>query len=172
MTLGSQQEIAYRSGELAKLTGVSTDTLRHYERKGVLPPPARADNGYRVYPAEALPRVRLIRRALAIGFTLEELGPILSMRDHGRAPCRSVRALAAAKLEALEEQIRDLTLLRDELEEALHAWDVRLAATPEGAPAGLLEGLGRQLAGSNSRARAALRRRKAPQAGPEKKAER
>lgn len=172
MTLGSQPEISYRSGELAKLTGVSTDTLRHYERKGVLPPPARAANGYRVYPAEALPRVRLIRRALAIGFTLEELDPILSMRDRGRAPCRNVRALAAAKLEALEEQIRDLALLRDELEEALRAWDVRLAATPEGTPAGLLEGLGRQLAGSKSRAPTALRRRKAPRAGPEEKGER
>ncbi len=61
-----------RSGELARLAGVSTDTLRHYERKGLLARPRRSCNGYREYPASDLDRVRLVRGALGIGFTLNE----------------------------------------------------------------------------------------------------
>ena len=60
------------AGELAHRVGVSTDTLRHYERKGVLPRPRRGANGYRMYPASAVDRVTLIRRALAVGFTLDD----------------------------------------------------------------------------------------------------
>jgi DNA-binding transcriptional MerR regulator len=155
----------YRAGQLAKLAGVSTDTLRHYERSGVLPLPARAANDYRIYPPEALERVRLIRRALAIGFTLEELRPILEVRDQGGAPCRKVRALAAAKLEALEAHIRELAGLRDELRSALSEWDARLAVTPTGQPAGLLDGLGTQPPGSGSTSRLPLRSRRSPLGG-------
>jgi hypothetical protein len=64
---------AISPSELARLTGVSTDTLRHYERKGVLGMPARSQGGYRLYPPEAVGHVRLARRALAIGFTLHDL---------------------------------------------------------------------------------------------------
>src|ERR1700730_16243192 len=94
----SSEKSFYRSGELAELAGISTDTLRHYERKSVLPRPLRKANGYRQYPASALQRVRVIRRALAVGFTLDELAGVLSVRDSGGAPCKEVRALAAAKL--------------------------------------------------------------------------
>jgi len=66
---------SWRIGELAKATGVSTDTLRHYERKGVLRS-ARSGNGYREYPKNALERVRTIRQALSVGFTLDELSTI------------------------------------------------------------------------------------------------
>ena len=65
----SSEKSFYRSGELAELAGVSTDTLRHYERKGVLARPLRTANDYRQYPATALQRVRLVRRALSVGFT-------------------------------------------------------------------------------------------------------
>ena len=58
-------------GELAAAMGVSSDTLRHYERKGVIGPPVRAANGYRLYPAQTLERLRMVRRALAVGFTIE-----------------------------------------------------------------------------------------------------
>jgi DNA-binding transcriptional MerR regulator len=71
---------------LARLTGVSTDTLRHYERKGVLGIPARSQGGYRLYPPEAVGRVRLVRRALAIGFTLHDLAAALSERARGGTP--------------------------------------------------------------------------------------
>jgi len=84
---------ALRSGELAALAGISTDTLRHYERMGVLPTPRRSDGNYRLYPAHALERVRLIRQALTVGFSLAELAKILKARDQDRPPCRQVRAL-------------------------------------------------------------------------------
>ena len=129
------------SGELAKLAGVSTDTLRHYERKGVLAQPQRSTNGYRRYPASALERVRLVRRALAVGFTLDELAGILSVRDSGGAPCQEVRALAASKLAQVESQLSDLIALRNELRTTLKDWDGRLKQRPTGARAHLLESL-------------------------------
>ena len=67
----SSEKSFYRSGELAELAGISTDTLRHYERKSVLALLLRKANDYRQYPASALQRVRLIRRAIAVGFTLD-----------------------------------------------------------------------------------------------------
>jgi DNA-binding transcriptional MerR regulator len=80
-----------RSGQLAHLTGVSTDTLRHYERLGLLPLPQRTTGNYRAYPPTSQQRVELIQRALAIGFSLSELKTILAVRDGGGAPCRRAR---------------------------------------------------------------------------------
>jgi MerR family Zn(II)-responsive transcriptional regulator of zntA len=127
---------------LARLAGVSTDTLRHYERVGVLASPRRSRAGYRLYPPEALARVRLIRRALAVGFSLAELARILRTRDHGGAPCCEVRELAAAKLVQLEAQVVEMAALRDHLRDLLAQWDERLRSTPAGAQALLLEALG------------------------------
>src|SRR4051794_29435719 len=99
-------------GELARLAGLSTDTLRHYERKGVLPKPQRLDNGYRKYPPNSVDRVRLIRRALSVGFTLDELAQFLKARDRGQSPCHEVRALAEKKLVELECRLTQLTAVR------------------------------------------------------------
>ena len=118
---------ALSSGKLADLAGVSRDTLRHYERKGVLPRALRGQNGYRQYPPEALQRVQLIRRALSVGFTLDELARVLRVRDAGGAPCEEVRKLATQKLLAVQDQLRELTELRDDLQKTLSDWDVRLA---------------------------------------------
>ena len=136
-----RHEDGWSAGELARLVGVSTDTLRHYERKGVLPAPRRLANGYRRYPHDALARVRTVRAALALGFTLDELASLLRARARGRPPCREVRDLAAAKLEAGERRLAELSRLLDVLREVLAAWDERLAGTPQGAAAGLLEAL-------------------------------
>lgn len=130
-----------RAGELATLCGVSTDTLRHYERIGVLPRPVRSRAGYRQYPPESVGRVRMVRRALGLGFSLAELSRLLLVRQRGGAPCREVRALAAQKLEQLERQLADLTDLREQLLRILADWDRRLQASPEGTRALLLEGL-------------------------------
>lgn len=131
-----------RSGELAKLAGVSTDTLRHYERKGVLAHPRRSRNGYREYTAEALDRVLLVRRALSVGFTLDELAHILRERDGGRAPCREVREMAAAKLAEVEERLKEMLTVRDRLRATIEDWDSRLAKTAGDKQARLLETLG------------------------------
>jgi DNA-binding transcriptional MerR regulator len=130
-----------QSGELAKLTGVSTDTLRHYERLRVLPIPMRTAAGYRQYPPEAVDRVLLVRRAIGLGFTLAELARILQVRDRGGAPCGQVHTLAVEKLAKVEQQITDLTVLRDELQLLVAQWGKQLRGTPEGQRAGLLEAL-------------------------------
>jgi DNA-binding transcriptional MerR regulator len=134
---------SYRSGELARLAGVSTDTLRHYERKRVLPKPLRSANGYRVYPPETLERVRLVRRALSVGFTLDEVARLLKEREKGGAPCREARSLAATKLAEVETRLSELTIVRDELRATLTDWDARLAQTKAGQRAGLLDALSR-----------------------------
>ena|SRR5450759_3769516 len=121
-----------RSGELARLSGVSTDTLRHYERVGVLAKPPRTNSGYRQYPSSALERVRLVRRAMSVGFSLKELARVLRVRDKGGAPCRQVRDLAASKLELIERRMEELALVRDQLEKLLKDWNGRLAGTAPG----------------------------------------
>ena len=129
------------SGELADLAGVSRDTLRHYERKGVLPRPLRNHNKYRQYPPEALKRVQLVRRALSVGFTLDELAKVLKVRDAGGAPCEEVRRIAAEKLLHVQDQLRALTELQRDLQKTLRAWDARLAGRANGNRANLLETL-------------------------------
>jgi DNA-binding transcriptional MerR regulator len=127
-----------RSAELAGLSGLSTDTLRHYERKGILHA-GRSANGYREYPPQSKDRVRLVQHALSVGFTLDELARLLKIREEGGAPCKEVRALAAAKLKALEEQLCGLSVLRNELRKMLEKWDTKLAHTRNGEQARLLD---------------------------------
>jgi DNA-binding transcriptional MerR regulator len=133
-----------RAGELARLAGVSADTLRHYERKGLISKPRRSANGYREYPADSLNRVKLIRAALSVGFTIDELGSILKERDRGGAPCGKVRKLAGSKLEEAERQLARITALRDELRSLLEEWDAALGESANGSRAMLLESLARR----------------------------
>ena len=127
--------------EVAGQCGVSVDTLRHYERKGLLPRPARTSSGYRRYPPDTVGRVLLVQRALVVGFTLDELARVLRERDRGAPPCRGVRDLVAQRLTDLEARLQELTGLRPELRQILAAWDRTLAATPDGRPAHLLQSL-------------------------------
>ena len=129
------------SGELARLCGVSPDTIRHYERLGVSPRAARESNGYRRFPREIAERVLLVRRAIAIGFSLEEIAGILRERDSGALPCRRVRSMAQDKLEDLDRRIAEMMAMREELLRILGQWDARLAATRDGEPARLFEDL-------------------------------
>jgi DNA-binding transcriptional MerR regulator len=128
-------------GEVASQTGVSVDTVRHYERKGVLQTVARDRSGYRRYPIDTVNRIRVIRRALSIGFTLDELARIFRQRASGHPPCAQVRDLAARKLAELDERIAAMTALRAALAETVAGWERRLQTTPEGGFAGLLETL-------------------------------
>ncbi|HET9400471.1 MAG TPA: MerR family DNA-binding protein [Candidatus Acidoferrales bacterium] len=127
------------SGELARLAGISADTLRYYERCRLLPAAPRALSGYRLFPPHALLRVRLIRGALSLGFSVKELAAIFGERDRGEAPCHRVRAIAARKLAEVESQLRDLRTHREDLRKTLREWDSLLGNTPRGERAGLLE---------------------------------
>ncbi|HTS05423.1 MAG TPA: heavy metal-responsive transcriptional regulator [Candidatus Eisenbacteria bacterium] len=151
-----------RSGELARLTGISTDTLRHYERLELLPKPPRTSGGYRDYPPDALERVRLIRRAMSVGFSLPELTTILKMRDGGVPPCRRVQAIAESKLQQVKHQIQDLTEMRDHLDALLRDWKVKLARTRKGEPARLLETVPREFTRAGLRSPLTKKRQEEP----------
>ena len=128
--------------DVARATGVSTDTLRHYERCGLLPGVTRTGAGYRRYSAATVQRVLLIQRALVVGFSLTDLKRILSVRDTGGAPCRGVRDFVRNRLVELNLRIEELIALREELRALLEEWDEKLAKTPESERAHLLETLG------------------------------
>jgi DNA-binding transcriptional MerR regulator len=129
----------FRSGELARLAGVSADTLRFYEKHSLLARPPRTSSGYRLYPTDSLQRVRLIRGALSLGFSVSELKQLLRQRDNGGAPCLFARRLVQAKLEDVERSLKDLRMYRAILQKAARAWDARIAASPSNARLGLLE---------------------------------
>ena len=139
--------------DVARATGVSTDTLRHYERNGLLPCVTRTAAGYRRYSAATVERVLLIQRALVVGFSLADLKRVLGVRDKGGAPCRSVRQLVGERLHELNRRIEELTALREALCVLLVEWDAKLAKTPEGQRAHLLEGLGSKSGIERSRER-------------------
>jgi DNA-binding transcriptional MerR regulator len=141
------------ASDLAKLSGVSTDTLRHYERKGLLPLPPRTTGGYRRYPGEAVARVRLIQRALVIGFSLDELAGVLRERAAGGAPCQKVRGVVQNRLADLNQQLAELKLLKRDLHTILEEWNARLASTPSGERAHLLDALAQRPAPRASKPR-------------------
>ena len=104
-----------RIGELAQATGTTTGTLRFYEQAGVLAAPARAANGYRDFPAEAVTRVDVVRAAQAAGLTLAQIREILEVRDGGRQPCAHVARLVEARLDEVASRLAELERTRDEL---------------------------------------------------------
>jgi DNA-binding transcriptional MerR regulator len=131
-------------GQIAKLSGVSADTIRYYERIGVLPRAARTRAGYREYSESATEQVRLVQNALRFGFSLKQVGAFLGIRRAGGAPCKNVRAAGAQILAAIEQQIEELAASRESIRDTLKLWDERLAQTPEGRVAHLLEALPHQ----------------------------
>jgi MerR family copper efflux transcriptional regulator len=115
--------LAVLIGELAKRIGVSVQTVRFYERLGLLPKAPRKDSGYRVYSEPALKRLLFIRQAKLLGFPLDEIRDILRMRERGDCPCGEVISLAERHLHAVEQQLRKLTKFRDGLKQATQRWE-------------------------------------------------
>jgi len=95
-------------GELADAVGLPSATIRFYERKGLLPAPARGTNGYRAYTASTITRVAFIRTAQAAGLTLVEIASIVELRDDGQVPCRHVATLLENKLADVRTRRREL----------------------------------------------------------------
>ena len=117
---------ALRSGTLAKAAGVSPDTIRHYERLGILLPASRTASGHRIYPPSAIERVLVVRRALRIGFSLAELADVLKTRDAGGIPCRRVYELAQEKLNRISDDIKAFQQTESYIKKILSDWERRL----------------------------------------------
>lgn len=129
-----------RIGDLAAVSGLSRDTLRYYERIGLLGTPPRTDAGYRVYGEQAIKRLKVIRNARRFGFSLAEIRRFMSVRDSGGAPCAEVHRAAQRRLNEVDAQLRELASLRRSMRATLKHWNEKLEATPAGRRAELLEG--------------------------------
>ena len=98
---------------LAKELGINIETIRFYERKGLIQQPLKPTTGYRHYPNETVNRIHFIKRAQELGFTLDEIVHLLSLED---SPCNEIQALASNKLEKVQAKILDLRRLENALE--------------------------------------------------------
>jgi DNA-binding transcriptional MerR regulator len=104
-----------RVGELAAAVGVRTDTIRYYEKAGLLPQPPRSPAGYREYDDGALDRLRFIQGAQRLGLTLTDIRDLLAVRDTGECPCEPAEHLLARRIAEVDAQIAHLTALRTEM---------------------------------------------------------
>ena len=100
-------------GKLAKYANVTIETIRYYQRKGLLTEPEKPATGYRQYPTEAIARIQFIKRAQQSGFTLKEISELLSLDGEH---CEDVQKMAEQKRHQIDEQIKDLTALRNVLD--------------------------------------------------------
>lgn len=103
-------------GALAKATSTKVETVRYYEKIGLLPPPARTGSNYRSYGGEHLSRLSFIRRARDLGFTLEAVRELLALTDDSARPCEAIDVIASVHLGEVDRKIADLTALRAELD--------------------------------------------------------
>jgi DNA-binding transcriptional MerR regulator len=108
-------------GQVASDSGVSIDTIRFYERRGILPAPSRTPAGYRVYGGTEVERVKLARRLQSLGLTLDEIASALHERDEGHASCENQRWRLEGALERIETRIAELSKLRGDVRAALAA---------------------------------------------------
>jgi DNA-binding transcriptional MerR regulator len=125
-------------GEVARRSGVGIEALRFYERGGLIDSPARTYSGYRVYGEEVLERLAFIKRAQALGFTLDEIRRIVDDARKGESPCDEVREIVRRRMTELDERLRELHRYRKELKSTLDEWD-KVGRAP-GHICGLIEG--------------------------------
>jgi MerR family mercuric resistance operon transcriptional regulator len=122
-----------RSGQVAAAAGVNLQTLRYYERRGLLADPVRSLGGHRLYPAEAVTVLRVIKAAQRLGFSLDEVADLLETgrHRHGRRPNAGLRACAETKLAEVEAKIADLQVIVGALRAAVDAGCDDLVACAE-----------------------------------------
>jgi DNA-binding transcriptional MerR regulator len=108
-------------GQLSRATDTKIETIRYYEKIGLLPAPRRTTGNYRSYATEHLQRLGFIRRARELGFSIEDVRELLKLATHGERPCEEVDQLVAHHLEATEQKIAALTRLRRDLRETLNS---------------------------------------------------
>lgn len=113
-----------RTSELAERAGVNTQTLRYYERRGLLARPPRSTSGYRNYPNSAVELVRFVKRVQELGFSLDEAAQLVHLAAGGPRACASARALATARMGEIERRLADLQRMRDSLAELVATCDL------------------------------------------------
>ena len=111
----SMREHLLSIGEVAKLAGVGVQTIRYYEREELIEAPPRSESGYRQYSPEAVVRIRFIRHAKELGFSLKEIKELLSLRADSAASCADVRERATAKVSEIEAKMQSLARMREVL---------------------------------------------------------
>ena len=119
--MGSSTTRGLRVGELADAVGVAADTVRYYEKAGLLPPPARTSAGYRAYGVEAVDRLRFVQGAQRLGLKLADIADLLAVRDTGVCPCEPAEQLLRRRLADLDAEMHRLTVLRAEMVRMLDA---------------------------------------------------
>jgi DNA-binding transcriptional MerR regulator len=132
------QDRVLKIGELAKLSGVGIETLRFYERQGLMDVITRTESGYRLYQTDALERLEFIKRAQMLGLSLAEIGEIIREKQAGNSPCAHVRSIVRRRLEEVEQRMREMKRYRKELATALAEWE--RAGDTEGRVCGHIEG--------------------------------
>ncbi|HET6529859.1 MAG TPA: heavy metal-responsive transcriptional regulator [Actinoplanes sp.] len=113
------KERGLRVGELATEAGVAPDTVRYYERAGLLPPPRRTASGYRAYEPAAVDRLLFIQGAQRLGLRLRDIRDLLAVRDTGVCPCEPAEGLLRRRLAELDAEMQRLAVLRGELVQML-----------------------------------------------------
>jgi MerR family copper efflux transcriptional regulator len=102
-------------GKLSKRAQVNTETIRYYERRGLISRPLRPASGYRQYPDEAIKRIEFIKRAKELGFSLKEIGDLLSLRVDPTTSCSDIKSRTETKIEQIEEKINTLQKMKNAL---------------------------------------------------------
>lgn len=110
---------SFSIGELSRATGTKVETIRYYERSGLLPAPSRTAGNYRAYSAAQLGRLSFIRRGRDLGFSLDEIKALLALSDKQDRPCSEVDAIARGHLRDVEAKLKDLQALRSELQQLI-----------------------------------------------------
>lgn len=118
--------------DLAKAAGVTGETVRHYTRKGLIRATQNPDNQYHEYSSEALQRLRFIKRARALGFSLNDIANIIGLAEYGESPCPTVRDLLASKIPETEQKITELQQHLALMKAALAEWQSKPDGTPTG----------------------------------------
>jgi MerR family transcriptional regulator, copper efflux regulator len=119
------QTQAKQIGVVAKESGVPIKTIRYYEELGLLKSSGRTEGGFRLFNSDVLERLRFIRRAQSLGLSLSEIKEFLNVHDDGELPCEHIKIKLEDKVKAIDEQIQQLLILRQELSGLLSGWEIK-----------------------------------------------
>ncbi|MBD2246964.1 heavy metal-responsive transcriptional regulator [Nostoc sp. FACHB-888] len=119
------QAEAKQIGVVAKESGVPIKTIRYYEELGLLKSSGRTEGGFRLFNSDILERLHFIKRAQSLGLSLSEIKDFLNVHDEGELPCEHIKIKLEDKVKAIDEQIQQLLILRQELSGLLSGWEIK-----------------------------------------------